>query len=124
MTQARDFPVLHNGSDELPITDGMYYTGGMSRVLYETGIFSVAFYDSDGNIVTPTDGTIQPRGELEKGSFGAPGDGDTTIQASETGATFTYSTPVFTGPMQSGRITFASITGENIAYAKATFWRV
>lgn len=119
---AKIYDVKHNDSTELPILDGTYETGDISTD-YETGTLTVAFYDSDGNIVTPTGGTIGHAMEAMDQQWLGASSGDSPIDATLCGATATYTIPVYNGPAKKGRVTFTGITGATIAYAKAQFWR-
>lgn len=112
-----------DGSDKLPVSNGVLYTGEMLNVTeFGTGVFVVAFYDANGDSVTPTAGSINPEGSPIDGQWLAPSSGDATISATDVVAgSALYSVPVFTGPVSQGRLTFAGITGASSA--KAFFWR-
>lgn len=113
--------IKSNGSDVLPVTDGTLTTDAISTD-YETGVFVVAFYDAGGDIVTPTAGTVKPEMSPISGQWLTPSSGDATINAVDCIAGLaTYEAPVFNGPAEQGRLTFAGITGATTA--KAYFWR-
>ena len=112
-----------DGSDDLPVSNGVLYTSEMLNVTdFGTGVFVVAFYDADGVPVTTTAGTIVPEASPIEGQWHTPSSGDATIQASSVIAgSSLYSLPVFTGPVVQGRLTFAGIVGAS--FARAYFWR-
>ena len=112
-----------DGSDSLPVGDGTLLTNEMLNVTdFGTGVLAVAFYDANGDLVTPTAGTITPEGSPIEGQWLTPSSGDSVIQATAVIAgSATYAMPVFTGPVIQGRITFAGIIGA--VTAKAYFWR-
>jgi hypothetical protein len=109
-----------SGSIELPI-DGVFYTDEFSPE-YEGNLIVIAFYDSSGDIVTASTGTVTVEVTPIKGQwFNGVSSGDATITASEAGATATYGIPVFLGPVTQARITLASVAGAD--HAKAYLWR-
>ena len=113
--------VLSGESAVLPITDGTLLTEDIS-VDYENCVFVVAFYDAQGDAVTPSAGTIKPEMSPIKGQWQEPSSGDITIDATKCIAGLsTYAIPTFDGPTELGRLTFAGITGA--ASATAYFWR-
>lgn len=121
---AQRYDVRDNtGSTILPVADGDYTATGMS-VDHEGGVFVIAFYDENDNVVTPDAGTIAVKMAPLPGSFGDASGGDTVINAAQTGAEFTYTIPSFLGPAVEGKITFAGISGATVDHAKAYFWRV
>ena len=114
------------GGTKLPIANGTLSTqvGGIKDMDIEqgTGVFIIAFYDANGDPVTPSAGTINPEASPIRGQWHAPSSGDATIDAIKVIAgSSTYSIPVFTGPVIAGRLTFAGITGA--VTARAFFWR-
>lgn len=113
-----------DGGIEIPIDDGAYTTELMFDG-YSSGWMVIIFYDSDGEPVTPTAGTITPLAIVVEGQLQEPASGDTSITATtviaSTDGTATYDIPCFTGPMRYGQITFADIAGAD--HAKAYFWR-
>ena len=112
-----------DGSDDLPVSNGVLYTNEMLNVTdFGTGVFVVAFYDADGVPVTATAGTITPEASPIEGQWHTPSSGNEIIQATSVIAgSASYSIPVFTGPVCQGRLTFAGITGASLA--RAYFWR-
>lgn len=120
---AERYVCKNNGSVRLPITDGVYETDGIS-LDHETGTLTVAFYDVDGNIVTPSAGVVDHAMEsTTDGQWFGASSGDSPIDATACGANAAYTIPVYNGPAQKGRIEFTGIAGASISYAVATFWR-
>ena len=115
------------GGTRLPITDGTLSTfnqiGDDIDIGTETGVFIVAFYDSNGDPVTPSAGTITPEMSPIAWQWQQAGSGDLVIDATKVEAGLsTYSMPSFAGPAIEGRLTFAGIAGASSAVAY--FWRI
>ncbi|MBL4800225.1 MAG: hypothetical protein JKY50_22745 [Oleispira sp.] len=117
------YEVLKDGSNVLPVANGVLVTNEMLNVTsYGTGVFVIAFYDASGDPVTPTAGTITPEASPIDGQWHTPSSGDATITATAVVAgSAVYAIPVFTGPVIQGRITLAGILGATSC--KAYFWR-
>ena len=124
---AKIYHVKTSGSlTRLPVADGTLSTyrqiGDDIDIGTETGVFIIAFYDSNGDPVTPTAGTITPEMSPLQGQWQRAGTGDAVIDATKVEAGLsTYSMPTFAGPAIEGRLTFAGITGADSAVAY--FWR-
>ncbi|MBL4632152.1 MAG: hypothetical protein JKY14_13740 [Paraglaciecola sp.] len=117
------YDVLKDGSNVLPVANGVLVTNEMLNVTsYGTGVFVIAFYDANGAPVTPTAGSINPEASPIPGQWHTPSSGDATISATSVVAgSAVYAIPVFTGPVTQGRITLAGIIGATTC--KAYFWR-
>lgn len=124
---AKIYHVKTSGSlTRLPVADGTLSTyrqiGDDIDIGTETGVFIIAFYDSNGDPATPTAGTITPEMSPLQGQWQRAGTGDAVIDATKVEAGLsTYSMPTFAGPAIEGRLTFAGITGADSAVAY--FWR-
>lgn len=124
---AKIYHVKTSGSlTRLPVTDGTLSTyqqiGDDIDIGTETGVFIIAFYDSNGDPVTPAAGTITPEMSPLPGQWQRAGTGDAVIDATKVEAGLsTYSMPTFAGPAIEGRLTFAGIAGADSAVAY--FWR-
>ena len=118
------WPVLApNGSEVLPVTDGIYYTkAGMGASTADScQVYVELFTDAAGTVLaSPSAGTIKPEGSPMGQAWLAPSSG-VTINAADVKAAGTYTPPVFTGRMQQGRVTLAGIAGA--VTARITFWR-
>ncbi len=115
------------GGKTLPVADDTLsifdQTGSEVDISTESGVFIIAFFDANGDPVTPTGGTIIPEMSPIAGQWQQAGAGDTTINATSVIAgAATYNIPVFSGPAREGRLTFSGITGATSAIAY--FWRV
>ena len=111
------------GSEVLPVTDGVYYTGaGMGASAADNcQVYIELFTDAAGTVLaSPSAGTVSAQGSPMGQAWLAPSSG-ATINAADVKAAATYTPPVFTGRMQQGRVTFAGITGA--VTARVTFWR-
>ena len=111
-----------SGSSELPITNGFYYTDVMNKG-HEAGTFAIAFYDVNGDIVTPTGGTITTAMEIIDGQWHGPSSGANPISAIDCGTDGAYEIQAYNGPATRGRITLNGIAGVDIDHVKAEFWR-
>ena len=119
-----------NNSIDVSVADGTYETGVIAERFRE-GVFVIVFFDADGNIVTPTAGTIttnmSPYKAAEKQQYQwlAPSCGDAVISAtdvvSSTDGVARYTLPLFIGPTVKGRMTLSGITGAD--HCQAFFWR-
>ncbi|CAM0101559.1 hypothetical protein PODOV084v1_p0002 [Vibrio phage 340E47.2] len=123
---AKTYHVLSNGSQALPVADGTLSTQALNSpdmsTDFDDGVFVISFYDANGDLVTPTAGSIVVEMSPVEGQWLAPSGGDATIQATEVIAgSATYTAPRFTGPAIAGRLTFAGVTGATTA--RAYFWR-
>lgn len=104
-----------------PVNDGVFETG-VQQVEFETGVFIIAFYDAQGEPVTPTAGTVKPEMSPVKGQYLEPSSGDITIDATTAGdGSASYKMPVFIGPAIGGRIELDGIVGAE--QYTAYFWR-
>ena len=115
------------GGKVLPISDGTLTTsfdGGYNLDIQdESGAFIIAFYDANGDPVTPSLGTITPEMSPIAGQWQKAGSPDLVINAAQVIAgTAAYTIPTFPGPAIEGRVTFAGITGATTAVAY--FWRI
>lgn len=117
---AKLYPVLHNGSEQIPVDDGTYLTDPISRNDIE-GVMLVAFYDSNDDIITPTAGTIKSEMSPIEGQWHL--DSEPLFDAVDCGPIARYVIPTFKGPAIQGRVTFADLDGPDISYAKVQFWR-
>ena len=118
------WPVLApNGSEVLPVTDGIYYTkAGMGASTADNCQVYVEFFtDAAGTVLaSPSAGTVSAQGSPMGEVWLAPSSG-ATINAADVKAVGTYTPPVFFGRMERGRVTLAGITGA--VTARITFWR-
>lgn len=118
------WPVLApNGSEVLPIADGIYYTrAGMGASTSDNCQVYVEFFtDAAGTVLaSPSAGTIKPEGSPMGQAWLAPSSGE-TINAADVKNVSTYTPPVFFGRMEQGRVTLTGITGA--LTARITFWR-
>lgn len=118
------WPVLApNGSEVLPVTDGIYYTTeNMGNSSADNCQVYVEFFtDAEGTVLAnPSAGTVNASGSPMGEAWLAPSSG-ATINAADVKLSATYIPPVFTGRMQRGRIQFDGITGA--VTARVTFWR-
>ena len=123
----RKYNVLNvTGGAELPVANGTLSTQVADikdmDIDQGTGVFIIAFYDANGDPVTPSAGTIIPEAAPIRGQWHAPSSGDATINATDVVAgSSLYAIPVFTGPVIAGRLTFTGILGA--VTARALFWR-
>lgn len=118
------WPVLApDGSEVLPVADGIYYTaanmGGSSADNCQ--VYVEFFTDSAGTVLaSPSAGTVTASGTPMGEAWLAPSSG-ATINAADVKLSATYTPPVFTGRMQRGRVGFSGIAGA--LTARVTFWR-
>lgn len=118
------WPVLTpDGSDILPITDGLYYTGAnMGTSTADNCQVYIEFYsDADATVLAaPTAGEIYAQGApMGKVWLASPtGQSINAADVKEIGAYTPFS---FYGRMQQGRVGFAGITGA--LTARVLFWR-
>ena len=116
----RRFPIFHNGSERIPIQAGTYMTEVMPEE-FQLGAFYLAFYNSNGGIITPTGGSIVVEFSPIEGQWHQLNENG-TITATTVGASATYTVPTFCTYARQGRMTFDSdIAGG--AYCRAFFWR-
>ena len=118
---------LDSDSIDIPITDGTYETG-MIAERFRNGVFVIVFFDSAGNIVTPTGGYIEPRMATfiipgtNQAQWLEPSGGDIKILAMNVKAgDATYTPSLFHGPTVKGKIKLVGIEGAD--HCKAFFWR-
>jgi hypothetical protein len=120
------FDVKHNDSIDIPVTDGTYETGLIAE-RFRNGIFIIVFFDSDGNIVTPTSGMITPRmatfyDNVKKQGQWLTSSNNVSIRAVDvTADNSNYTPPCFYGPTVKGKIKLEGITGAD--HCRAFFWR-
>ena len=118
------WPVLApNGSEVLPVADGVYYTkAGMGASTADNCQVYVEFFtDAAGTVLAnPSAGTVTPSGTPMGDVWLAPSSG-ATINAADVDLLGTYTPSVFLGRMERGRVQFAGIT--NALTARVTFWR-
>lgn len=118
------WPVLApNGSEVLPVTDGVYYTeAGMGASTADNCQVYVEFFtDAAGTVLAnPSAGTIKPEGSPMGQAWLAPSSG-ATINAADVKNASTYTPSVFFGRMEQGRVTLAGVAGA--LTARVTFWR-
>ena len=115
-----------SGAKEIPVTDtdgmainGTYLSEDMAED-FQQGAFFIAFYNSDGNIATPTGGTIEVQLSPIDGQWHSL-DRNGQIEATTVGELATYVIPAFCTLVRQGRMTLNDIQGA--AYCKAFFWR-
>lgn len=99
---------------EIPVND--------NNVITDT-YFIIAFYDSSGDLVTPTGGTVAVNAEPIEGQLLGPSDGDQTFNMSDVRSTglSPYTPPVFVGPIVGLNFTITSPAGATQYSAYA--WR-
>ena len=106
-----------NGAIELPITDGTLYTDKIPSN-YAKSCVVIAFYDANGDIVTPTSGTCSVEASpIDDQWFAGVSSGDSVIDVTKAGDEATYNIPVFESVVVQARITFAGVTGADHAIA-------
>lgn len=102
-----------NDGNKVPCADAVFETDKMS-FNEESGVLFIAFYDSNGDIVTPTAGTVTPEGSAIEGQWLTPSSGDAVIDCTEVIAgSATYTTPVFVGCCERVRITMADVDADS-----------
>ncbi len=116
---SKKFPVLFNDIDRLPITNGIYFTELMPED-FQQGAFYLQFFDTLGDVVTPSAGTITVQISPIEGQWHLL-DRHGTIAASSVGAISTYTVPVFCALARQGRVQFDGIAGAD--HCRAFFWR-
>jgi hypothetical protein len=118
------WPVLApDGSEVLPITDGIYYTAANmgSSSADNCHVYVEFFTDAAGTVLAnPSAGTVSAQGSPMGEVWLASSTGQ-TINAADVKLIGSYTPFVFTGRMQQGRIGFSGITGA--LTARVTFWR-
>lgn len=118
------WPVLApNGSEVLPVTDGVYYTKASmgASTADNCQVYVEFFTDAAGTVLAnPSAGTIKPEGSPMGQVWLAPSSG-ATINAADVKADGAYTPAIFSGRMEQGRVTLAGITGA--VTARITFWR-
>lgn len=125
---AKSYFVKNTGNEnKIPVTDGVYSTfnqiGDDIDLGTEAGVFVIAFYDSSGDPVTPSAGTITPEMSPISGQWQSASTGDSIIDATTVQAgSATYTMPTFSGPAIEGRVTLSGILGASSAVAY--FWRI
>lgn len=109
-----------NDNVRIPVADGQYFTGAMSAD-YLRGNCFLAFYDANGDLVTPTGGTITFDSSAIEGQWlMAPS--IQTINATDVIAgDALYTPPTFDAIVINTRMTLAGITGAT--HAEAFHWR-
>jgi hypothetical protein len=118
---AERFYFTDSGSIELPI-DGTF-TSDLYPIELGKGYIVIAFYDSNGDIVTPSAGTCTVEVSPIKGQWhNGVSSGDAVIDATLAGAAATYTIPLFEGPQTQARITLASVAGAD--HAVGYIWRI
>lgn len=119
---AKRYDVYSNdGGIDIPVDNGTFYTGNMSAD-FEFGTFVIAFYNSNGDIETPSSGTVTHEMSPINSQWHEAGAGSLSFDASEAGSTAVYKMPSYAGPAVQGRVTFQDILPSNLT-AKAYFWR-
>lgn len=118
------WPVLApNGSEVLPVTNGIYYTkAGMGASTADNCQVYVEFFtDAAGTVLaSPSAGTVSAQGSPMGEAWLAPSSGS-TVNAADVKSVSAYTPPVFFGRMERGRVTLAGIAGA--VTARITFWR-
>ena len=97
-----------DGDELIPIVDDTHFL-----TVYEGFAVTdvhVAFYDADGDIVTPTGGTVTVSGSIVDGQWQAPSIGG-EIDATEAGAEATYDVARIEAPVSRLRAVASGITG-------------
>ena len=112
--------VKFEDSINIPITDGEYFTDDLSAV-HSTGVFIVAFYDVNNEIITPSAGTVDHAMSPVQGQWQESSSSPDPIDATTCGPDATYEVPTYLGPAIKGRIELAGIAGAE--YCRAYFWR-
>lgn len=122
MTQAR-YPVLFNGSEILPVSNGSFQTLSQLPCNADNCQVYIEFYsDLAGTIpVTPTSGTIQASASPMGNNFLSPSNVSTINAIACSTPNSTYTPPYFWGRIAFGQVTFNSIVGAQSA--KVIFWR-
>ena len=119
---AKRYDVYSNdGGNDIPAEDGTFYTSKMSAD-FESGTFAIAFYDSNGDIATPTAGTVTHEMSPIDQQWHEAGTGSLSFDASSSGPVASYEMPSYIGPAVKGRVTFQGILPADLV-AKAYFWR-
>ena len=114
------YPIMHNGSERIPIEEGTYNSVIMPED-FQQGAFFLAFYNSNGGIVTPTAGTITVELSPIEGQWHGLNENG-VITATTVGANATYVVPAFCTLVRQGRMRFDSAIAGG-AYCRAFFWR-
>lgn len=118
------YDVKNGDSIELP-DNGVYSTGEMS-VEYNSTMFYIAAYDTNGDIVTPSVGTCTLTFANMHQSFDSgASDGDNPIDLTLTGAIASYNVPTYIGCCQELIITISGVdtVTDGIDHFKAFCWR-
>ena len=118
-----------NESINIPVDDGTYETGIIAE-RFKEGVFIIAFFDANNNLVTPTGGAIKVemspfrnRDNLDQFQWQDPSNGDTPILATNVIAGLAkYTLPLFIGPSVKGRMKLNGIAGAD--HCQAFFWRI
>lgn len=123
---AKIYWVKEDGRDKIPVADGTYTTfdkkGSDMDIELENGVMVMAFYNSSGQVVTPSGGTVIPETSPIEGQWYGPTSGDASIDAETISSeTSIYVRPSFFGPAIEGRVTISGVSGAD--YFKCFFWR-
>ncbi len=113
----------NGGNNRIPVADGDYFTGSLPQE-YLRGNCYLRFLDSNGDLVTPTGGTIEFVASPIEGQYlMAPS--IQSIDATTVGGTpssdATYTPPTFDSIAINTRMTLAGVTGA--AFVEAWHWR-
>ena len=122
MARPYDF-VDGNGDSIIPVADGDFFINEMDGA-EETGHFYIEFFDdAQATIpVTPTGGTITPRG-APMGNLFLLSSAESVLNASEINAgNSVYTPPVFNGRMVRAKLTLSGVGSAN--FFRAIMWRV
>lgn len=118
------FPVLNgSGTEVLPTANGTFQTAFMGENTSQNCQVYIEFFSDEAGTIpaTPSAGTITVQGRPMENNWVAASSGGSINASACATPVSTYTPSYFTGRMQYGRITFASIAGA--AFARVTFWR-
>ena len=110
--------------DSIELSSNSVFSTGDMPVEHESSIVYIAAYDSNGDIITPTAGTATVSVESIEGEFDSgTSDGDNPIDLTLTGASASYSKPLFLGCVQSAKMSISGVDFGAVDHIKAFMWR-
>lgn len=100
------------------VSNATYYTKINDDNHFQSGMFVVAFYDINGDITTPTSGTLKVSVSPIEGQWREIA----TLNATDCGESATYEYPILTGTMLQGKVEVSGVVGADSI--EGFFWRV
>lgn len=109
------------GTTVIPVTDGDYFVNDIDPA-YERGQCCLAFLDANGDLATPTGGTVIFRASCIDGQFLRDSTSSTINGTNVQAGNADYTPSVFNGPATRAKMTLSGITGGGVTHVIAHYW--